>query len=118
MLIFDLLNHQKSIVPFEIQNADLYTKTDDQPKFITNIRLSPSFLGAGYTNSLKYENGKLVLEDDMEKSKVLKRLYSDEIEEQYMIKDHKKELDECPEDGNILVYYEACIMQQKILGQE
>ena len=118
ILIFDLSKDHKSIIPFEIHNADLDTKTDDRPKIVSNVRLSPSVLGAGYTYSLKYENGKPVLEDDMEKSKVLKSFDSDEIEEQYMISDYKKELDECAEDSNILVYYEACLMQQKILGQE
>lgn len=71
-LIFDLKN--KSFKPFEIHNADLVKDTDEVPKIISYVRMSPAVMGAGYTFSLKYDGNKFNLENDISKSKVLKSL--------------------------------------------
>ncbi len=115
-LIFDLKN--KSFEPFEIHNADLVTDTDEIPKIISYVRLSPAVMGAGYTYSLSYDGNKFKLEDDINKSKVLKSLDPIESDEFDFIKQYEEGFDECDNDSEVKIYYEAYLTQQKILGQE
>lgn len=115
-LIFDLKN--RSLDPFEIHNADLVTNTDEVPKIISYVRLSPAVMGAGYTYSLKYDGNKFILENDINKSKVLKSLDPIESEEFDFIKQYEEGFDECDNDSEVKIYYEAYLTQQKILGQE
>ncbi|MDQ3021811.1 MAG: hypothetical protein M3R36_14755 [Bacteroidota bacterium] len=115
-LIFDF--SKNSIVPFEIHNAGLISYLDPVPKIVTNVRLSPSALGAGYSFSLVYNNSKLVLESDVNASNVLRSLEQKDSEYLELIEEYKKLFDECGEDSEIYIYYESYVMQQKILGQE
>ncbi len=91
---------------------------DKRPIIISFERLSPSVMGAGYAYDLKYENGKIVLENNIKNSKDLKDLDPGESDELYFIKEYEAGFDECAEDSQILIYYQAYIIQQKILGQE
>lgn len=116
LVIFDFT---KGIEPVaEIHNAELDTVKDEIPKIISYYRLSPAVMGAGYTFSLKYADGKIILEEDSQQSKVLKSLEPDEKEDLYMIKEYKKGFDECAGDSEIKIYFEAFLMQEKIVGQE
>ncbi len=115
-LIFDL--SKKYIEPFEIHNAQIVTGIDEQPKIESEVRLSPNYLGAGYAYSLKYEDGKMILETDPSESKVLKSLDMKERDILEQIEGYDSETDECSEESQVQVYYEAYITQKKILGQE
>lgn len=115
-LIFDFSKQQ--IEPFEIHNAQLVTGIDKQPKVVSEVRLSPNYLGAGYAYSMKYENGKMILETDPYGSKVLKSLDMKEKDILEQIARYNAESDECSEESQVQVYYEAYITQKKILGQE
>lgn len=115
-LIFDL--SKKYIEPFEIHNAHLVTGIDEQPKIESEVRLSPNYLGAGYAYSMKYEDGKMILETDPSESKVLKSLDLNERDILEQIEGYNSETDECSEESQLKVYYEAYITQKKILGQE
>lgn len=115
-LIFDL--SKKHIEPFEIHNAQLVNGIDEQPKIESEVRLSPNYLGAGYAYSLKYEDGKMILETDPSESKVLKSLDLNERDILEQIEGYESETDVCSEESQIQVYYEAYITQKKILGQE
>lgn len=115
-LIFDFKN--KSFEPFEIHNAELVTNADDIPKIISYVRMSPAVMGAGYTFSLKYDGEKFVLENDITKSKVLKSLDPLESDEFDFIKQYEEGFDECDNDSEVRIYYEAYLTQEKILGQE
>ena len=115
-LIFDL--SKKHIEPFEIHNAQLITGVDEQPKIESEVRLSPNYLGAGYAYSMKYEDGKMILETDPSESKVLKSLDMKERDILEQIDGYDSETDECSEESQVQVYYEAYITQKKILGQE
>lgn len=115
-LIFDLKN--KSFEPFEIHNADLVKDTDEVPKIISYVRMSPAVMGAGYTFSLKYDGNKFNLENDISKSKVLKSLDPLESDEFDFIRQYEEGFDECESDSEVKIYYEAYLIQQMILGQE
>ena len=115
-LIFDLKN--KSFEPFEIHNADLVKDTDEVPKIISYVRLSPAVMGAGYTYSLKYDGSKFIPENDISKSKVLKSLDPPESDEFDFIRQYEEGFDECESDSEVKIYYEAYLIQQMILGQE
>ncbi len=115
-LIFDFT--KDSIEPLEIHNAELDAGTDEVPKILSYTRLSPAVMGAGYTHSMKYENGNLVLETDPKKSKVLKALIPTGEDDLYFIQEYEDGLDECEEGSQISVYYEAYITQLKIVGKE
>ncbi|MEO6693873.1 MAG: hypothetical protein ABIO41_01595 [Ignavibacteria bacterium] len=115
-LIFDFKKSSESL--FEIHNAELITGVDKIPKITSYERLSPAVMGAGYVYSLKYENDKIVLETDMMNSNVLKSFDTDEEEDLYLIKEYGKEFDECEEDSQVLIYYQAYLIQQKILCEE
>lgn len=115
-LIFDL--SRKQIETFEIHNAHLVTGIDEQPKIESEVRLSPNYLGAGYAYSLKYEDGKMILETDPSESKVLKSLDMKERDILEQIDGYDAEIEECSEESQVQVYYEAYITQKKILGQE
>lgn len=115
-LIFDLKNN--SFEPFEIHNADLVSNVDEVPKIISYVRMSPAVMGAGYTYSLNYDGDKLIMESDITKSKVLKSLDPLESDEFDFIKQYEEGFDECESDSEIKIYFEAYLIQQKILGQE
>lgn len=115
-LIFDFKN--KSFEPFEIHNADLVKDVDEVPKIISYVRLSPAVMGAGFTYSLKYYGNKFILENDITKSKVLKSLDMKESEEYGFIRQYEEGFDECENDSEVKIYYEAYLTQQMILGQE
>ncbi|MBK7160719.1 MAG: hypothetical protein IPH77_19800 [Ignavibacteria bacterium] len=110
-LIFDL--SKKHIEPFEIHNAQLVNGIDEQPKIESEVRLSPNYLGAGYAYSLKYEDGKMILETDPSESKVLKSLDLNERDILEQIEGYESETDVCSEESQIQVYYEAYITQRK-----
>jgi hypothetical protein len=80
--------------------------------------MSPAVMGAGYTFSLKYDGDKFVLENDITKSKVLKSLDPLETDEFDFIKQYEEGFDECDNDSEVRIYYEAYLTQEKILGQE
>lgn len=115
-LIFDFKN--KSFEPFEIHNAELVTNVDVIPKIISYVRMSPAVMGAGYTFSLKYDGNKIILENDISKSKVLKSLDPIESDEFDFIRQYEEGFDECENDSEVKIYYEAYLTQQMILGQE
>ena len=115
-LIFDFKN--KSFEPFEIHNAELVTNVDDIPKIISYVRMSPAVMGAGFTFSLKYDGNKIILENDISKSKVLKSLDPLESDEFDFIRQYEEGFDECENDSEVKIYYEAYLTQQMILGQE
>jgi len=115
-LIFDFKRSPEPL--FEIHNAELITGIDEIPKITSYERLSPAVMGAGYVYLLKYENGKIVLENDMKKSKVLKSFDSNEGDDLYFINEYEAGFDECADDSEISIYYQAYITQQKILGRE
>jgi len=115
-LIFDFVKSPEPL--FEIHNAELIAIEGKSPNIISYERLSPAVMGAGFAYSLKYENGKIVLDNDIEKSKELRDLDPDESDERYFIKEYEAGFDECAEDSQILIYYQAYIIQKKILGQE
>lgn len=115
-LIFDFSDSLLS--PLVVHNAELKTDIDITPKILSHIRLSPSVMGAGYSFSLKYESRRLILENDIKESAVLKSLDTDSKEDLHLIKEYSEAFDECAEDSEVKIYYEAYIMQQKILGQE
>jgi len=115
-LIFDFKN--KSFNPFEIHNADLVINVDEVPKIVSYVRMSPAVLGAGYTFSLMYDGSKFILEDDINKSKVLKSLDLKESDEYDFIKQYEEGFDECDNDSEVKIYYEAYLTQQMIIGQE
>ena len=114
-LIFDFTKN--AIEPFEIHNADLIINIDETPKIVSNVRLSPAVLGAGYSFSVKYENGRLITENNMNESKVLKSLDIGDEEDLYMLGEYSKQNDECDDESQLIVYYEAYLMQKMILGQ-
>ncbi|MEO8666449.1 MAG: hypothetical protein ABI462_13240 [Ignavibacteria bacterium] len=115
-LIFDLTRDE--IEPLEIHNAELEANVDEIPKIVSYVRLSPAVMGAGYSFSLRYEDGKLVLETDPDESKVLKSLVPTGEDDLDLINQYEDGLDECAEDSQISIYYEAYITQQKIVGNE
>jgi len=115
-LIFDL--KKKSFEPFEIHNADIVMNVDEVPKIISYVRLIPAVMGAGYTYSLKYDGDKFIPESDVTKSKVLKSLDPKESEEFDFIRQYEEGFDECENDSEVKIYYEAYLIQQMILGQE
>lgn len=115
-LIFDFTKN--AVEPFEVHNAVLITNTDYIPKIVSNIRLSPNYLGAGYSYSLRYNNGKMILETDPVESEVLKSLDIDDKDLLEMIAGYSAETDECAEDSQVQVYYEAYLTQKLILSQE
>lgn len=117
--MFLIFNFSKDITePVEIHNAELRINTDEVPKIVSYVRLSPAVMGAGYSFSLRYNKGDLILEDDIRTSKVLKSLEPDGTEDLYLIDEYNEGFDPCAKDSEISVYYEATIIQWKILGQE
>lgn len=115
-LIFDF--EKNPIVPLEVHNANLIPNVDDLPKLVSTIRLSPSFLSAGYSYSLCYNNGKLKLETDPQKSKVLRSLMPEDSDQLELINSFKKESDECEIGSPFVTYFEAYLLQMKILNRE
>ena len=115
ILIFDIYNIAN---PVQIQNAELLCNVDSIPKITSNVRLSPSFLSAGYTYSFKYDNGKLIADTNISKSKVLKLLAEKQNESISLITEYKSSEKNCENDNEYLVYFEAFITQQKIFGME
>lgn len=115
-LIFDLT--KDTLNPVEVHNAELAAGIDEIPKIVSYVRLSPAVMGAGYSFSLKYVNGNLELENDTKTSKVLKGLKPNEEDDIFFIKEYAEGFDPCAEDSQVLIYFEANIMQWKILGQE
>lgn len=116
ILIFDFTKNVAE--PLEIHNAELNTNTDKFPKIVSNTRLSPNYLGAGYSYSLIYHNGKLILETDPSESRVLKSLDINDNDILELIAGYDSETDECSDESQIQVYYEAYITQKIILGKE
>lgn len=117
--MFVIFDFTKGIEPVaEIHNAELDTIKDEIPKIISYVRLSPAVMGAGYNFSLKYDDGKMVLEKNVSDSKVLKGLEPDGKEDFHLIEEYKKGFDECDKDSEIKIYFEAFLMQEKIVGQE
>jgi len=114
-LIFDF---KKVSEPFEVRNAELITGNNEQPKILSNVRLSPSALGAGYSYILKYENSEFVLDKDFTNSKALKDIAPVESDDLYLINEYKKEFNECSSDSDFKIYFEAKIIQQKFIGKE
>ncbi len=115
-LIFDF--SKTSIEPLEVHNADLINNVDEIPKIVSNVRLSPNYLGAGYSYSLMYDKSNLVLEKDISKSKVLKSLIPDDRDEVEVFANFRKDAEECKEGSSYITYFEAYITQMKILGNE
>lgn len=115
-LIFDFTKSNEPVA--EVHNAELVTGKDKVPKIISYVRLSPAVMGAGYSFSLKYVSGKLIPEKDVKLSKVLKGLEPDGKDDFYLIDEYKKGFDECESDSEIKIYFEAFLMQEKIVGQE
>jgi hypothetical protein len=115
-LIFDFTKNPGE--PLEVHNANLMANVDDLPKIVSYVRLSPAALGAGYSFSLKYNDGKLILENNINDSKVLKGLETDDKEDLHLIEEYTKAFNECDNASEIKTYFEAYIMQQKILNQE
>jgi len=114
-LIFDF---KKVSEPFKVRNAELITGNNEQPKILSNVRLSPSALGAGYSYILKYENSEFVLDKDFTNSKALKDIAPVESDDLYLINEYKKEFNECSSDSDFKIYFEAKIIQQKFIGKE
>lgn len=114
-LVFDFDNIAN---PVQIQNAELLCNVDSIPKITSNVRLSPAFLGAGYSYSLKYDNGKLIADTNINKSKTLKLLAEKQDESISLITEYKSSEKNCENDNEYLVYFEAFITQQKIFGME
>lgn len=115
-LIFDF--SAKPIQPLEVHNAEFSFSIAQPTKILSYSRLSPAVMGAGYIYSLKYEDGKLLLENNMDESDALKSLDSDGNDDLYLINEYANGFDECADDSQVSTYYQAYIMQQKILGQE
>jgi hypothetical protein len=115
-LIFDFTKN--NIEPLEVHNASLVGNIDEVPKIVSYVRLSPAAAGAGYSFSLNYKVGKLILENNINESNVLKKLEPDEKENLYLISEYVKAFNECDKNSEVLVYYEAYLMQKMILGQE
>ena len=115
-LIFDF--KQDVSEPLEIHNSELEANVDVLPKIVSYVRLSPAVMGAGYSYSLKYENGNLVSDRDPKTSKVLKNLIPNGKDDLYLINEYAKGFDECGEASEVNIYYEAYITQLKITGNE
>jgi len=115
-LIFDFT--LKKIKPLEIHNAEIVQTKDEVPKILSYVRLSPAVMGAGYAFTMRYENGMLILEKDMSKSKALKELDTDGSDDLHLINEFEGRFDECADNSGIDTYYEAFLIQQKILGHE
>ncbi|MEO8446670.1 MAG: hypothetical protein ABI528_04200 [bacterium] len=115
-LVFDFT--RKEIEPLEIHNAEIVQSKGEVPKILSYVRLSPAVMGAGYAYTMRYENGMLVLENDMSKSKALKELDTDGSDDLHLINEFEDGFDECADNSGIDTYYEAFLIQQKILGQE
>ena len=115
-LIIDFKNNK--IDPLEIHNAQLVTGVDDNPKIVSDVRMSPAYLGTGYSFSLMYAGDKLIPEKDAKKSKVLSGLIPDEKELLEQMKIYGKETGECSEESYYQIYFEAYITQMKIAGNE
>ncbi len=117
--IYLIYDFTKVIInPLEVHNASLISGIDDSPKIVSYVRLSPAALGAGYSFPLKYTDGKLILENDISGSEVLKGIETDEKEDLHLINEYSKAFGECDNASEIKTYFEAYIMQQKILQQE
>ena len=115
-LIFDF--EKEIIVPAEVHNAGLITGQGQIPVIMSEVRLSPNYLSAGYSFTLKFENGKLIPCTESENSTFLKDIDISEKEIKELINDYIKETGECSDESQVQIYYEAYIMQKKINGQE
>ncbi|MDQ3021810.1 MAG: hypothetical protein M3R36_14750 [Bacteroidota bacterium] len=115
-LIFDFV---KSAEPqFEVHNAELISNVDKVPEIVSNVRIGDPKMEAKYSYTLKYDNGKLILNKDIKQSKLLKELVP--FEEDYMdlINEYSKSMNICDESSQVKNYYEAYSTQQKIVGNE
>lgn len=115
-LIFDFSKNQ--IEPFEIHNVQIVSNVDDMPKIVSDIRMSPGYLGTGYSFSLKYADGKIFPETDANESKVLANLIPDEKEMLEQMRSYCKEIEECGEESYYQIFFESYITQLKITGNE
>lgn len=116
LLIFDFSDETASAS--EVHNAALVYIPDEMPKIISEIRLSPNYLGAGYSFSLKYENGRLIPESAAGNRLLRKELDFTEENIKEIMTEYVKETGECSGESQVQVYYEAYITQKKILGEE
>lgn len=116
LLVFDFKNNK--IDPFEIHNASLVTGVDDIPKIVSDIRMSPAYLGTGYSFSLKYDDNRIIPETDAKRSRVLADLIPDEKDILEQMKSYRKEIEECSEESYYQIFFEAYITQMKIAGNE
>lgn len=114
-LIFDF---QRISEPLKVQNADLICGIDNVPKITSRVTLSPSALGAGYSYSLKYDNGKMIADTNINESKVLNALAEKKEESINLITEYKSSWKNCENDIEYSVYFEAYITQQKLFGME
>ncbi len=115
-LIFDF--SKVKIEPFEVHNADLLADVNKIPKIVSSVRLSPAYLGAGYSCSYTYENGTLILETDPNTSSVLKNLTPSDDDYIELMDRFKSGSEECKDGKMYSVYFEGYIMQMKILNNE
>ncbi|MBV6479994.1 MAG: hypothetical protein HGGPFJEG_02808 [Ignavibacteria bacterium] len=115
-LIFDF--SENKIEPFEIHNAQLAADAENKPKIVSDVRMSPGYLGTGYSFLLKYDNGKIIPETNANQSRVLANLIPDEKDMLGQMRDYSKEIDECGEESNYQIFFEAYITQMKIAGEE
>lgn len=116
LLIFDF--SEDTLHAAEVHNAALLFVPDELPKIISEVRLSPNYLGSGYSFSLKYENGRLIPESAAGNRKFRKELDFTEENIKEIMTEYVKETGECSEESQVQVYYEAYITQKKILGEE
>lgn len=115
-LIFDFPGNE--IIVSEVHNAYFVTDTDNYPKIVSVVRLSPIILGTEYSYLLKYKNGTLIPETNPADSRALKELDISEQQQIEFMSEYIKETGECTEDSQVQSFYEAFITQKKILGQE
>jgi len=110
LVIFDAQHGPKPLC--FVENADLVKDVNGKTKVVSHYRMSPSIYLAGYSYSLEYKDGKLMLETDPSKSSVLSDLDVDEKSVLELIEG----VDEC-QTGPVLTQLEAYCIQKKIIGK-